>query len=482
MTKVVVYTDFDGTVTRRVGKDAVFSPFYQSLLNTVGVIRPDYKTTPMRAPGEIQSLFEQKFGVYDEDFNHSQVDADLLISPEAATFFHEMLKNNDVVIRIVTKNRSEYVNALFKYQGFSDEEIKKLEIKDSGYKFQDVDKDLKSFAKPSHITQKPSHILYILDDYELDFTEMVNAAKINMYQEEQIHAYRNEPGTFDWNTYREDIQKLTAAKHSIQESLLSSQDENHDSSATKPVEVVDIQSTVVNPVTDHDAPVAALKIKSSPTTGSDEVVVTKSRFTDDIHTNKHHVASLKSRKQLNREPLIESTDELVQESESNNLDDFAKQTKLITPETPVTDNTSEIKPNRRAIITGTAAAIGISLGVLIGGTLLATGVLAPLGLTVLGTIGLLAAFGVSTGLLTGLIGYISAIGSEPQPESKNQKDNDNNSSIMNMSGLGTNVEQQPKAVPVEHFSNLFVIDKSSHKNTKADNDRLTDTDDKTFTP
>lgn len=39
----------------------------------------------------------------------------------------------------MTKNRTGYIKAIFKYQGFSDKEINKLIIFDSGSKFADID-------------------------------------------------------------------------------------------------------------------------------------------------------------------------------------------------------------------------------------------------------------------------------------------------------------------------------------------------------
>jgi hypothetical protein len=159
MTKVVIYTDFDGTVTSRVGSKVVFSPFYQSLL--IGYEK-----------GETQ------------DYKNTQ------------------MKSVEVSINIVTRNRAEYIKALFKYQGFSDIEINKLNIMQSGYKLQDVDKDLKARIQQN---QRPS-FLYILDDDSItDYPDMIAAAKMNFYTEEQIKGFTKEPGQFDWNSYLQEV-------------------------------------------------------------------------------------------------------------------------------------------------------------------------------------------------------------------------------------------------------------------------------------
>jgi hypothetical protein len=105
---VQIYTDFDGTITAAVGRKAVFSAFFQSLL--VGYkegVEQDYKATPMKDPNEVQSLFEAKFGKYNEHFNHSQDDVELLMTPKAVVFFHEVLKSSNVKVSIVTKNRQD---------------------------------------------------------------------------------------------------------------------------------------------------------------------------------------------------------------------------------------------------------------------------------------------------------------------------------------------------------------------------------------
>lgn len=203
MATVSIYTDFDGTVTKKSGSRTVFTPFYQSLLigYKEGFSQSEYKTIPMIEPGEVQSAFEAKFGRYDKHFNKSQAHVDLLMSSDAVTFFHETLKDDEVTINIVTRNRSDYIKALFKYQGFSDVEINKLTILESGYKFDDVNGHLK------YLKDKATK-LYILDDTLSDFNDMVRAAQVNGYKEDQIVKYNKMPGQFEWSKYQQDIREL----------------------------------------------------------------------------------------------------------------------------------------------------------------------------------------------------------------------------------------------------------------------------------
>ena len=122
MTKILVFTDFDGTVTHREGAGTVFSEFYQSLLDIDESLKgKGYKDAPMKE--DLQSLFEQKFGEYKEDVTFTKPDADMLMSADAAAFFREALSNPEVKIHIVTRNRRDYIIALFKYQGFSQQDL-----------------------------------------------------------------------------------------------------------------------------------------------------------------------------------------------------------------------------------------------------------------------------------------------------------------------------------------------------------------------
>ncbi|HAT7855828.1 TPA: hypothetical protein JA047_07705 [Legionella pneumophila] len=213
MPKVIIFTDFDGTVTGKSGNETVFTELYQSLLQGYKKdVEQDYKNTPMKDPIEAQALFEAKYGKYNENFDHDQQDVDFLMSPEAVAFFHEVLKNDDVTVNIVTKNRAEYIKAVFKYQGFSDEEISKLTILESGYKFNDVNSRL------NHPTERANRV-YILDDSPTDYAEMLRAVKGKGYNEEEIRGYRKNPGEFEWSQYLEDVREMFPPKENSPEEV-----------------------------------------------------------------------------------------------------------------------------------------------------------------------------------------------------------------------------------------------------------------------
>lgn len=200
-TKVFIFTDFDGTVTQRDGQATVFSPFYQSLLQGYreGMLL-DYKHTPMLSEETVLSLFKKKFGEYNLFSDRSQPDFDMLMSPEAVSFFHNMLKIEGVTISIVTKNRKEYIQCLLKYHGFKDAEIAKINIMDSGLKNQDVTAHLEKHEQAQYI--------YVLDDSSEDYYNMMRAAIQKHYTAEQIKGHNEKPGQFKWAEYQKEIKQI----------------------------------------------------------------------------------------------------------------------------------------------------------------------------------------------------------------------------------------------------------------------------------
>ncbi|KTD57731.1 hypothetical protein [Legionella shakespearei] len=219
MTGIMFYSDFDGTLTQRAGNNTVFSPFYQSLLEGYKPGIPQhYKISPLKSATEVQQLFTAKFGVYDTNFDHKQTDVDMLITPEAVAFLHQVLKNDKIHVRIVTKNRKDYIQAMMHYQGFTAEEIFKLEILDSGFKFQSVNQDLRTQLWTKEMDQ-----VYVLDDSKEDLDQMLLAIQMYGFQAEQIHQYNLNPGQFAWLDYLRTIQNnFPAAEDSVSETTPSS--------------------------------------------------------------------------------------------------------------------------------------------------------------------------------------------------------------------------------------------------------------------
>ncbi|KTD39066.1 Dot/Icm T4SS effector [Legionella moravica] len=442
MTKVVIYTDFDGTVTSRAGSKAVFTPFYQSLL--VGYEEgktQDYKRTPMKSVDAIQELFVTKFGEYTEQFDFNKPDADMLMAPSAVQFFHELLANDQVSINIVTRNRSEYVNALFKYQGFSDSEINKLTFMESGFKFEDVDRDLKVRDLRG---QRPSS-LYILDDARSDFLAMRDAARLNSYTDEQTKAFNKEPGQFEWNLYLDDVKADILRPEAL---IVEPNTEHQDSLTTEPSTSASSTQT-----TDVDLRVAGIfNLGTSTIQRSDE-----------------HAQST---------PQQEITDGqnstvVIQAHVSDEAPNNHPQPKSVLPDNTKTQQTPPLTSNSSpAKIMATMAGLGFSLAFIVGFALVASGVFAPFGLGLIGATILGAVLGAHTALITGVFGLIIDIARQPSPNAGPKLNTDNSiqscSSIISLRGLGGKAPVSQSDAPVAHFPGVLLVEHSSKEYSTAD--------------
>lgn len=202
--KIIFFTDFDGTITPKEGGATVKSPFYQSLLlNYIPGNIQNYKLTPMKSSQEVQDLFKAEFGEYDPDKDYKSTN--FLMGKEEVAFFYEALKNTNVKVYIVTKNRHEYIKAVFRFQGFSEDEINQLNILDAPIsKYELVRQELHSYPL------KKENIIYILDDNKLDFGEMVLAVKEkNLDVNAQINMHHASPGSFQWLMYLKEISSFS---------------------------------------------------------------------------------------------------------------------------------------------------------------------------------------------------------------------------------------------------------------------------------
>ncbi|CEG57567.1 hypothetical protein [Legionella fallonii] len=365
MTKVLIFTDFDGTITSKEGSKTVFGEFYQSLMDgyEVGKIQRNYKHTPLKSPEEVQKIFEAKFGKYDSNFNYTQKDTDVLMSADAVAFFKQALNNSSITVKIITKNRQDYIHALLKYHGFSAEEIGKLTIDDTGWKNNAIHTSLRA---PENNTSKPTHI-YILDDNPADFDAMVSAAESPEYGYEatQIKKYNQDAGQFQWAQYQQDIQALFPL----------------------PVEEQPITPTPIETGTDSRStpPIAITEDKSEP---------------------------------VPVEPLA---------------------------------------AQRTLKITGTSFAAGFFVGLLVSVVLIATGVLAPLGIGALGILALTSMIASGLGLVSGVIGFGVAKSTESKKPHQCDEPTPSNNCSQPLQGLGGPVDTVPRCcnAPVKHFPSII---------------------------
>lgn len=207
MPKIAIFTDFDGTLTCREGLKTVNSDFYNSLFYI------QQGQLILKPTKEIQALFVDKFGKYTTGFDYKKKDSDILLSLQALTFLTELLKSEHVAINIITKNCKEYVVALLSYHGFTNEDIARIIIKDSGDKYKDV-KAIKNEMKPI----EGQILAYVFDDNKNDMSRMNKALHGTHFQ---VKTYAKSPRQFKWSDYLEEIK----AKLSSEERCISEVDE-----------------------------------------------------------------------------------------------------------------------------------------------------------------------------------------------------------------------------------------------------------------
>lgn len=206
MIKLSIYTDFDGTLTKRSGQATVFSSLYNSLLRYSGF----YKTTPLKESKCVQDIFINTFGdIYNGvNFDKNHKDIGMLISEDAVGFLHAVLATTEIQLHIVTKNRKDYIKELFIYQGFTEAEIAKVSIHDSGDKYRDVYRSLEKIVGIEHF--------YVLDDDAHDYEAMIDAIKAQDYNLELITGYHEKSGQFEWQLYLQTIfDKLSKLIHQL---------------------------------------------------------------------------------------------------------------------------------------------------------------------------------------------------------------------------------------------------------------------------
>jgi hypothetical protein len=198
MSTIVIYCDFDGTLTQRTGASTVFTAFYQSMFaGFIGVIQKDYLTPSFKSADEMQRKFEEKFGKYTMPYNYSAQDTEFLLSVNALEFLKSVIKYHEIHFFIVTKNRPEYIKAMLRYQGLTPYEISKINFKSSMNKYHDVRND-----------HTAGDYYFLFDDDQKDLEAMHNAVKEKIHESRINVFHTKKPGNFDWPKHLNDIQSI----------------------------------------------------------------------------------------------------------------------------------------------------------------------------------------------------------------------------------------------------------------------------------
>lgn len=226
--RVVIFSDFDGTLTGLAGSmfigagfgaDAEHN-FYKSLFIQQANAPFDYSTWKMLETDDLQKHFKKNFGEYDpEKMDFDKGLGKLLMKPDAVAALHILLQQEDVEFNIISRNNKKYIEAVLRYQGFSEKEIGQIKIL-TGSKTETIRQKLSD--EKAAKTEETDIDFYILDDSDEDYEYMANTVH-NAYpaprndlfdpEEEQIpnapkttiHGYIETPGKFDWLSYLKEI-------------------------------------------------------------------------------------------------------------------------------------------------------------------------------------------------------------------------------------------------------------------------------------
>lgn len=214
VTNVVICSDFDGTATGIAGGELVHTERYRTLLTDPSE-RRRYNDPSNSIRSDVQRVLLERFGPYTEPFAcYQRPDSDMLISKEAVAFYHVALASPNSDLIIVTKNRDDYVKALFEYHGFTPEEMGKLKIRS-----QHTSEKAGTLISATDGTDKkpievgPGTRVYVFDDNEHDYRSMLGAFQLTGAT---IQGHRAEPGTFEWAKYRDDLEGDLAAAAAFQ--------------------------------------------------------------------------------------------------------------------------------------------------------------------------------------------------------------------------------------------------------------------------
>lgn len=200
-------TDFDGTLTLVPGAKLVYTPFYQSLLKGYKSSGPllNYQTTPMLSTDDLVERLHEEFD------NKSPRDPRRIMA-SAVSFFKYMVQQDDVRILISTKNRAPYIIAMFRYEGFSADEINRMTIYNAR-------KDENVILFSSNKNQLIPTQIYILDDSKSDLDLMEKAALASKRSFTKVYAHHCNPGAFQWDEYKQSISSDSAARKKVQDNL-----------------------------------------------------------------------------------------------------------------------------------------------------------------------------------------------------------------------------------------------------------------------
>jgi len=185
--KLIVFTDFDGTLTGLPGRSLMTHQFYEYVsdkcINEAGI----------RNEEKIQKAFAK--------LKTESPQSPIFMSKDAVEFLHGMLARPNVKVNIISRNVRWYIEAVLKYQGFTPDEMGRLTIMGpSPHKGKAVELLCKKQLEDS------TQAVYVLDDDPRDRTAMEDAVRSARPSLEEVYVPNQKAGEFQWGLYLRTIQ------------------------------------------------------------------------------------------------------------------------------------------------------------------------------------------------------------------------------------------------------------------------------------
>lgn len=181
---IILCLDFDGTLTNVPGREMVNSEFYKSLQ-----VDPGNPYTTAIFKSNLQEIFDRHFS----DPNSSK---DPLISESALRFLKEALKHREIQINIISRNRGDFIKAVMRHQGLTEEQISSIQFH--------IMKDKQKVISEMSLVRK---MVLICDDSQEDHDSMrYGAVRYDADKPDAVISFRHEPGEFNWDEITKEMQ------------------------------------------------------------------------------------------------------------------------------------------------------------------------------------------------------------------------------------------------------------------------------------
>ena len=213
---VLSVLDFDGTLTQVPGKELVFTPFYQGLLDKEHYPSPDEANNyllPMKS--NCKDLIRQAFTSTDA----RSVTTGALAYLKMSTGF------TNATTLIISRNQRQYITALLELGGLTPEQISRIQIYDV-HKMGVMGKGGVLLSVLSADRDVPFTHILAYDDYAKDMEEV--KVVIQSFGFPDTYCFQSKPWEFEWSLHTRTITDLCMGSSVIHKKRKTADEENDD--------------------------------------------------------------------------------------------------------------------------------------------------------------------------------------------------------------------------------------------------------------